>query len=416
MKQIEPVTAISPDNIEQSHKLDNICYDIRGPALEEAKKLEDEGHQILRLNIGNPAAFGFNAPDEILIDVVQNLHYAQGYSDSKGLYSARKAIMQECQRLQINNVNIEDIYLGNGVSELITIAMQALLNDSDEVLIPAPDYPLWTAAVSLSGGKPIHYLCDEQTDWYPSITDIESKITGRTRALVIINPNNPTGAVYSREILLDLVDLARKHKLILFADEIYSKIVYDDSKFFSEASLCDDLFIVTFNGLSKSYRLAGFRSGWMILSGPKNGAESYIEGLEVLTNMRLCANVPAQLAVQTALGGHQSINEFILPGGRLRQQRDLSWELLNQIPGLTCVKPTGAIYMFPRLDPAVYKIEDDLALVMDILHQEKILVVQGSAFNVGDKQHLRLVFLPNEDELKKAIGKIDRLLANYRTT
>ena len=416
MKQIEPVTAISPDNIEQSHKLDNICYDIRGPALEEAKKLEDEGHQILRLNIGNPAAFGFNAPDEILIDVVQNLHYAQGYSDSKGLYSARKAIMQECQRLQINNVNIEDIYLGNGVSELITIAMQALLNDSDEVLIPAPDYPLWTAAVSLSGGKPIHYLCDEQADWYPSITDIESKITGRTRALVIINPNNPTGAVYSREILLDLIDLARKHKLILFADEIYSKIVYDDSKFIPAASLCDDLFIVTFNGLSKSYRLAGFRSGWMILSGPKNGAESYIEGLEVLTNMRLCANVPAQLAVQTALGGHQSINEFVLPGGRLRQQRDLSWELLNQIPGLTCVKPTGAIYMFPRLDPAVYKIEDDLALVMDILHQEKILVVQGSAFNVGDKQHLRLVFLPNEDELKKAIGKIDRLLANYRTT
>ena len=416
MKQIEPVTAISPDNIEQSHKLDNICYDIRGPALEEAKKLEDEGHQILRLNIGNPAAFGFNAPDEILIDVVQNLHYAQGYSDSKGLYSARKAIMQECQRLQINNVNIEDIYLGNGVSELITIAMQALLNDSDEVLIPAPDYPLWTAAVSLSGGKPIHYLCDEQADWYPSITDIESKITARTRALVIINPNNPTGAVYSREILLDLVDLARKHKLILFADEIYSKIVYDDSKFIPAASLCDDLFIVTFNGLSKSYRLAGFRSGWMILSGPKNGAESYIEGLEVLTNMRLCANVPAQLAVQTALGGHQSINEFVLPGGRLRQQRDLSWELLNQIPGLTCVKPAGAIYMFPRLDPAVYKIEDDLALVMDILHQEKILVVQGSAFNVGDKQHLRLVFLPNEDELKKAIGKIDRLLANYRTT
>jgi alanine-synthesizing transaminase len=416
MKQIEPVTAISPDNIEQSHKLDNICYDIRGPALEEAKKLEDEGHQILRLNIGNPAAFGFNAPDEILIDVVQNLHYAQGYSDSKGLYSARKAIMQECQRLQINNVNIEDIYLGNGVSELITIAMQALLNDNDEVLIPAPDYPLWTAAVSLSGGKPIHYLCDEQADWYPSITDIESKITGRTRALVIINPNNPTGAVYSREILLDLVDLARKHKLILFADEIYSKIVYDDSKFIPAASLCDDLFIVTFNGLSKSYRLAGFRSGWMILTGPKNSAESYIEGLEVLTNMRLCANVPAQLAVQTALGGHQSINEFVLPGGRLRQQRDLSWELLNQIPGLTCVKPTGAIYMFPRLDPAVYKIEDDLALVMDILHQEKILVVQGSAFNVGDKQHLRLVFLPNEDELKKAIGKIDRLLANYRTT
>jgi len=416
MKQIEPVTAISPDNIEQSHKLDNICYDIRGPALEEAKKLEDEGHQILRLNIGNPAAFGFNAPDEILIDVVQNLHYAQGYSDSKGLYSARKAIMQECQRLQINNVNIEDIYLGNGVSELITIAMQALLNDNDEVLIPAPDYPLWTAAVSLSGGKPIHYLCDEQADWYPSITDIESKITGRTRALVIINPNNPTGAVYSREILLDLVDLARKHKLILFADEIYSKIVYDDSKFIPAASLRDDLFIVTFNGLSKSYRLAGFRSGWMILSGPKNGAESYIDGLEVLTNMRLCANVPAQLAVQTALGGHQSINEFVLPGGRLRQQRDLSWELLNQIPGLTCVKPTGAIYMFPRLDPAVYKIEDDLALVMDILHQEKILVVQGSAFNVGDKQHLRLVFLPNEDELKKAIGKIDRLLANYRTT
>jgi alanine-synthesizing transaminase len=415
MEQIDPVTDIYLEGIEQSHKLDNVCYDIRGPVLEEAKRLEEEGHQILKLNIGNPAAFGFNAPDEILYDVIHNLANAQGYSDSKGLYSARKAVMQECQRLKISGVDVDDIYLGNGVSELITMAMQALLNNGDEVLIPAPDYPLWTAVVSLSGSKPVHYLCDEGADWFPSIEDIEAKINSKTRALVIINPNNPTGSVYSREMLLELIELARKYKLILFADEIYSKIVYEDAQYIPVASLCDDLFVVSFNGLSKSYRLAGFRSGWMILSGPKQAATNYIEGLEILTNMRLCANVPAQFAVQTALGGYQSINELILPGGRLKEQRDLAWDLLNQIPGVSCVKPMGAIYMFPQLDPAMYKIDDDIALVLDILDQQNILVVQGSAFNITDKQHLRLVFLPREDELNKAIPQLGQVLAQHRS-
>lgn len=400
--------------VYQSDKLGNVCYDIRGPVLEEAKRLEEEGHQILKLNIGNPAPFGFNAPDEILHDVIHNLSDATGYSDSKGLFSARKAIMQECQRLNIPNIDIDDIYLGNGVSELITLAMQALLNDGDEVLVPAPDYPLWTAAVSLSGGTAVHYLCDEQADWFPDITDIESKVNNNTRALVIINPNNPTGSVYSREILLQLIDLCRKHDLILFADEIYSKIVYDDAVHIPAASLCDDVFIVSFNGLSKSYRLAGFRSGWMILSGPKSEAKSYIEGLEILTNMRLCANVPAQFAVQTALGGYQSINELILPGGRLKQQRDTAWELLTQIPGVTCAKPRGAIYMFPKLDSEVFKIDDDVALILDILEQEKILLVQGSAFNIEDTHHLRLVFLPRVDELIPAISGIARVLEQYR--
>ena len=402
------------DSIEQSDKLSNVCYDIRGPVLEEAKRLEEEGHQILKLNIGNPAPFGFNAPDEILYDVIQNIAAAQGYSDSKGLYSARKAIMQECQRLNVDHVDIDDIYLGNGVSELITMSMQALINDGDEVLIPAPDYPLWTASVSLAGGNPVHYVCDESADWFPSITDIESKINSRTRAIVIINPNNPTGTVYSREILMDLVELARKHKLIIFADEIYSKIVYDDAEFIPIASLSDDVFTVSFNGLSKSYRLAGFRSGWMVLSGPKHLATSYIEGLEILTNMRLCANVPAQFAVQTALGGYQSIKELILPGGRLKQQRDATWELLNEIPGVSCVKPMGAIYLFPRLDPEVYKIDDDVKLILDILEQEKILLVQGSAFNIKDRQHFRIVFLPREDELQKAVKQIGAVLSQHR--
>ena len=402
------------NKIGQSDKLSNVCYDIRGPVLDHARRLEEDGHQILRLNIGNPAPFGFNAPDEILHDVIHNLSNAQGYCDSKGLYSARKAIMQECQKIGIDGVDIDDIYLGNGVSELITMAMQALLNNGDEVLIPAPDYPLWTAAVSLSGGKPVHYVCDEAADWFPDIADIKAKLSPDTRALVIINPNNPTGAVYSKEILLELIELARRHDLILFTDEIYSKIVYDEAEYIPLASLADDLFIVSFNGLSKSYRLAGFRSGWMILSGNKALAEDYIEGLEILTNMRLCANVPAQFAVQTALGGYQSINELILPGGRLKLQRDLAWELLSQIPGVSCVKPGGAIYMFPKLDPSVYRIEDDVALIMDILEQEKILLVQGSAFNIQDSQHFRLVFLPREDELKQAVHQIARVLEQYR--
>ena len=402
------------DKIDQSEKLSNVCYDIRGPVLEEAKRLEEDGHQILKLNIGNPAPFGFNAPDEILYDVIHNLSYAQGYCDSKGLYSARKAIMQECQKLGVADVEVDDIYLGNGVSELITMSIQALLNDGDEVLIPAPDYPLWTAAVSLSGGTPIHYECDELKTWFPDIEDIESKISKQTRALVIINPNNPTGAVYSKKILLDLIELARRHKLILFADEIYSKIIYDDAEFIPLASLCDDVFIVSFNGLSKSYRLAGFRSGWMILSGPKDQARGYIEGLEILTNMRLCANVPAQFAVQTALVGYQSINELILPGGRLKQQRDIAMDLLTKIPGVSCVNPQGAIYIFPKLDPDVYKVDSDVALVLDILDQAKILLVQGSAFNIKDQNHLRIVFLPPKDELTSAIGKIDKVLSQYR--
>ncbi|MCB1648182.1 MAG: pyridoxal phosphate-dependent aminotransferase [Pseudomonadales bacterium] len=396
--------------IKQSDKLQQVCYDIRGPVLEEAKRLEEDGHRILKLNIGNPAPFGFEAPDEIIQDVIRNLANAQGYSDSKGLFSARKAIMQECQQLGIRGVDIDDIYLGNGVSELIVMAMQALLNNGDEVLIPAPDYPLWTAAVSLGGGTPVHYVCDEASDWFPDIKDIEAKISSNTKAIVIINPNNPTGSVYSKDVLEEIVRVARKHQLLIFSDEIYSKILYDDAVHVPIASLCDDLLVATFNGLSKSYRLAGFRSGWMILSGAKERASDYIEGLEILSNMRLCANVPAQFAVQTALGGYQSINELILPGGRLREQRDVAWEMITQIPGVTCVKPRGAIYMFPKLDPAMYHIKDDVRFVLDLLEREKILLVQGSAFNIEDKQHFRLVFLPTVDVLQQAIGKIEHFL------
>jgi alanine-synthesizing transaminase len=400
--------------IKQSEKLGMVCYDIRGPVLERAKQLEEEGHRILKLNIGNPAVFGLNAPDEIIQDVIRNLPSAEGYCDSKGLFSARKAIMQECQRLGIMDVDIDDIYLGNGVSELITLSMQALLNNGDEVLIPAPDYPLWTAAVSLSGGRPIHYHCDEQADWFPDLADIEAKITTKTKALVVINPNNPTGAVYSRELLEGIIDLARKNSLILFADEIYSKIVYDDAEHIPLASLSNDVFTVSFNGLSKSYRLAGFRSGWMVLTGPKYLAKSYIEGIEILSNMRLCANVPAQLAVQTALGGYQSINDLVLPQGRLRRQRDTAWELLTQIEGVSCVKPRGALYMFAALDPSVFKIQDDEKLILDILEREQILLVQGSAFNVNDTFHFRVVFLPREEDLRKAIGKLAKVLDSYR--
>lgn len=399
---------------KQSNKLASVCYDIRGPVLEEAKRLEEEGHRILKLNIGNPAAFGFDAPDEILHDVIINLPNAQGYSDSKGLFSARKAIMQECQRLGISNIEISDIYLGNGVSELITMSMQALLNNGDEVLIPAPDYPLWTASVSLAGGNPVHYICDEASDWQPDIADIKKQITKNTKALVIINPNNPTGAVYDKQTLLELIDVARKHDLILFADEIYSKIIYDDTLFYPVAALCEDLLVVSFNGLSKAYRLAGFRSGWMIISGVKEQAQSYIEGLDILTNMRLCANVPGQYAVQTALGGYQSVNELILPGGRLHEQRNLAWDILTQIPGVSCVKPKGAIYLFPRLDPGLYRVKDDTDLILDILDKEKILLVQGSAFNTKDTSHFRLVFLPPVDVLEKAVGGISRFLENYR--
>ncbi len=401
-------------NIKQSSKLDNVCYDIRGPVLERARRLEADGHRILKLHIGNPAGFGFDAPDEVLRDVMLNLANAQGYSDSKGLFPARKAIMHECRRLHVGGVGVEDIYLGNGVSELIAMAMQALLDDGEEVLIPAPDYPLWTAAVSLGGGVPVHYRCDEDRRWLPDAAHIEASITPRTRALVVINPNNPTGAVYDREALLELIEIARRRELILFADEIYSKIVYDGAEHIPLASLCDDLFVVTFNGLSKSCRLAGFRSGWMVLSGPKEAASSYIEGLDILSNMRLCANVPAQYAIQAALGGCRSIDELVLPGGRLARRRDAAWERLNEIPGVNCVKPAGAIYLFPGLDPDHFAIDSDLDLVLDILAREQILLVQGSAFNMPDSRHFRTVFLPREDEMETAIAAIARVLDDYR--
>ncbi|MER1692714.1 pyridoxal phosphate-dependent aminotransferase, partial [Proteus mirabilis] len=338
------------NQIKKSSKLDHVCYDIRGPVLQEAKRLEEEGNKVLKLNIGNPAPFGFEAPDEILVDVIRNLPSSQGYSDSKGLFSARKAIMQHYQARDMRDVTVEDIYIGNGVSELIVQAMQALLNDGDEMLVPAPDYPLWTAAVSLSGGNAVHYMCDEQQGWFPDLDDIRRKISPRTRGIVIINPNNPTGAVYSKEILLEIVEIARQHNLIIFADEIYDKILYDDAQHHSIAAMAPDLLTVTFNGLSKTYRVAGFRQGWMVLNGPKKQAKGYIEGLNMLASMRLCANVPMQHAIQTALGGYQSISEFILPGGRLYEQRNRAWELINQIPGVSCVKPMGALYMFPKID------------------------------------------------------------------
>lgn len=399
--------------IRKSNKLINVCYDIRGPVLQEAKRLEDEGHRILKLNIGNPAPWGFEAPEEIVQDVIYNLPSAQGYCDSKGLFSARKAVMQECQRKNIRNVGIEDIYIGNGVSELIVMSMQGLLNDTDEVLIPAPDYPLWTAAVSLAGGNAVHYICDEQQEWYPDIDDIRSKITERTRGIVVINPNNPTGALYPPELLEQIIELAREHKLILFADEIYDKIVYDDAEHVSLASLADDVLCLTFNGLSKTYRAAGFRSGWLIVSGPKHLARDYIEGLDMLANMRLCANVPAQHAIQTALGGYQSINELIVPGGRLYDQRTLAWEMLNAIPGVSCVKPKGAMYLFPKLDPARYPIHNDEKFALDLLVQQKVLIVQGSGFNMPDTQHFRLVFLPGADLLTESIERIATFLRTY---
>lgn len=399
--------------IEKSAKLNNVCYDIRGPVLKEARRLEDEGNKVLKLNIGNPAPFGFEAPDEILVDVIRNLPTAQGYSDSKGLYSARKAIMQHYQQRGMLDLTVEDIYIGNGVSELIVQSMQALLNNGDEMLVPAPDYPLWTAAVALSGGNAVHYLCDEQAGWFPDLEDIKAKITPRTRGIVIINPNNPTGAVYSKELLLEIVAIARMHNLIIFADEIYDKILYDHALHYSIAVLAPDLLTVTFNGLSKTYRVAGFRQGWMVLNGPKKHAKGYIEGLEMLSSMRLCANVPAQHAIQTAVGGYQSISEFIVPGGRLYEQRQLAWELINQIPGVSSVKPQGALYMFPKIDPKKFNLHDDQKLVLDFLMQEKVLLVHGRAFNWPYPDHVRIVTLPRVDELQMAITKFERFLSHY---
>lgn len=399
--------------IKKSDKLSGVCYDIRGPVLEHAYRLEEEGHRILKLNIGNPAPFGFAAPDEIIQDVIRNLPNAEGYTASKGLFAARKAIMHECQQLGIPNVELEDIFLGNGASELIVMAMQALLNNGDEILVPAPDYPLWTAAVNLAGGKARHYLCDEQSDWFPDLEDIKSKITDKTRGIVVINPNNPTGSVYNKDVLEALVQLARDHNLIIFADEIYSKILYDDAEFHPMGRLAQDVLCVSFNGLSKAYRLAGFRSGWMVISGTKHRAKNYIEGLEMLASMRLCANVPAMYAVQTALGGYQSINELIIPGGRLRDQRDAAMKALESIPGLSCVKPKGALYLFPKIDLKKYSIKDDQQMVLDFLIQEKVLIVQGTAFNWPDRDHFRVVFLPREDDLKKAIHKFGDFLSRY---
>jgi len=398
---------------KQSEKLRQVCYEIRGPALQEARRLEEEGHRIAKLNIGNPGAFGFEAPDEILHDVILNLPESQAYSDSKGLFSARKAVMHETQRLQIPGVGIEDIYLGNGVSELIVMAMQALLNNGDEILIPAPDYPLWTAAVTLSGGKAVHYQCDEEADWFPDLDDIKSKITSRTKGIVVINPNNPTGAVYSKELLQGIIKLAEENNLIVFADEIYDKILYDEARHIPLASLSEDILVLTFNGLSKSYRLAGFRSGWMFLSGTLEKASDYIEGLDILSNMRLCSNVPAQQAIQTALGGYQSINELIIPGGRLCDQRDTAWKLLNEIPGVSCVLPKGAIYLFPKLDSKKFNIKDDEQMILDFLIQEHVLMVQGSGFNISDNNHFRIVFLPREDALTDALEKLARFLDGY---
>jgi alanine-synthesizing transaminase len=400
--------------IIKSNKLDTVCYDIRGPVHKEARRLEDEGHRILKLNIGNPAPFGFEAPEEIVRDVILNLPSAQGYSESKGLFSARKAIVQYYQSQGLFGVDIEDIYIGNGVSELIVMAMQGLLNSDDEVLVPSPDYPLWTAAVHLSGGKAQHYRCDEESDWFPDLDDIKSKITSRTRGIVLINPNNPTGAVYSKELLLEIIALCRQHDIILFADEIYDKILYDDAVHIPAATLSDDILTVTFNGLSKSYRAAGFRVGWMMLSGNLKAAKSYIEGLDMLASMRLCSNVPNQHAIQTALGGYQSIKELVAPQGRLTIQRDTCYELLNQIPGVSCKKPKGALYAFPKLDAKKFNLRDDERLVLDLLKEKKILLVQGTAFNWSEPDHLRVVFLPHKEDLEKAITEFGEFLETYR--
>ena len=399
--------------IMQSRKLANVLYDIRGPVLEEAKRLEAQGHRIIKLNIGNPQPFGFETPPEVLVEVVRNLPTSQGYSDSQGILSARTAVVQNYQERGIDITDVDDVWLGNGVSELIQIALNALLDEGDEVLIPAPDYPLWTAATSLSGGTPVHYLCDEANGWMPMIDDIRAKITDRTKAIVVINPNNPTGAVYSPEILREIADLAAERGLIVMADEIYDKILYDDAVHTTFAAIAPDVFTLTFNGLSKAYRLAGFRAAWMLMTGPRKHATSYIEGITMLTNMRLCANVPAQHAIQTALGGRQSIRDLVLPGGRLLEQRDAAVTALEKIKGVSCVKPKGALYVFPKLDPSVYPISDDRKFVLDFLRSEHVLVVQGTGFNWPTTDHLRIVTLPYAKDLTEAIGRLGNFLSTY---
>ena len=397
----------------QSQKLANVLYDIRGPVLDEAKRLEAQGHRIIKLNIGNPQPFGFETPPEILVEVVRNLPTSQGYSDSQGILSARTAVVKNYQSRGIDITDVDDVWLGNGVSELIQIALNALLDEGDEVLIPAPDYPLWTAATSLSGGTPVHYLCDEANGWMPMIEDIRAKITDRTKAIVVINPNNPTGAVYSPEILREIADLAAERGLIVMADEIYDKILYDDAVHTTFAAIAPDVFTLTFNGLSKAYRLAGFRAAWMLMTGPRKHATSYIEGITMLTNMRLCANVPAQHAIQTALGGRQSIRDLVLPGGRLLEQRDAAVTALESIKGVSCVKPKGALYVFPKLDPSVYPIADDRKFVLDFLRAEHVLVVQGTGFNWPTTDHLRIVTLPYAKDLTEAIGRLGNFLSTY---
>ena len=400
--------------IQKSNKLSNVCYDIRGPVLQRARQMEEDGQRIIKLNIGNPMPFGFNAPEEIVQDVIHNMDQASGYTDSKGLFAARKAIMHYTQQKNIAGVSIDDIIIGNGVSELIVMAMQGLLNNGDQVLVPMPDYPLWTAAVNLAGGTARHYVCDEQSGWLPDLADIENKITANTKGIVIINPNNPTGALYPKETLEGIIEIARHHGLVIFADEIYDKVLYDGNTHTSIASLADDVLFVTFNGLSKNYRACGYRSGWMIISGEKKDAKDYIEGLNMLASMRLCANVPGQLAIQTALGGYQSINDLVAPSGRLCKQRDLAYEMLTAIPGVTCVKPQAAMYLFPRLDPALYPIQDDQQFILDLLLEEKVLLVQGTGFNWKAHDHFRVVFLPNIDDLTEALTRVGRYLESYR--
>jgi alanine-synthesizing transaminase len=400
--------------IVKSSKLANVCYDIRGPVLDKARQMEEEGQKIIKLNIGNLAVFGLEPPDEIVQDMIRNLPSAAGYTDSKGLFAPRKSVVHYTQEKGIAGVTVDDVYLGNGASELIVMALNALLDDGDQILVPAPDYPLWTAATSLSGGTPVHYLCDEGNGWWPDLDDIRAKITPRTRGIVVINPNNPTGALYPPDLLRELVEIARQHQLVIFADEIYDKTLYDGETHTSLAALSEDVLTVTFNGLSKNYRSCGYRAGWMVVSGDKRHAQDYIEGLNILASMRLCSNTPGQLAIQTALGGYQSIKDLVAPGGRLCRQRDLAYELLSQIPGVSVVKPKAALYMFPQLDPKLYPIADDQDFAYELLAEEKVLVVQGTGFNWPTPDHLRLVFLPNTDDLTDAIGRIDRFLGHYR--
>lgn len=400
--------------IQKSAKLANVCYDIRGPIMDRARQMEEDGHKIIKLNIGNLAVFGFDAPEEIQQDMIRNLPNSAGYSDSKGIFAARKAVMHETQKQGILGVMLDDIYLGNGASELIVMATNALLDNGDELLLPSPDYPLWTAAASLSGGSPVHYRCEESNGWMPDLADIRAKVTPRTKGIVVINPNNPTGALYSDELLKGIVDIARAHGLVIFADEVYDKVLYDGVKHTPLASLSQDVLTLTFNSLSKSYRSCGYRAGWMVISGDKKNARDYIEGLNMLSNMRLCANVPGQWAIQTALGGHQSINELVGEGGRLRKQRDLAHALITAIPGVSCVKPQAALYMFPKLDPRIYPVKDDQDFFLQLLEETKVMLVQGTGFNWPDTDHFRIVFLPHEDDLREAIGRVARFLQGAR--